>query len=240
MNDVLQEILRSGVVTDDLGRSHPLRGGISQGEGRLIQTLIRENAFSRGLETGCGFGISGLYICEALSQHPSPSHTIIDPPQRTEWHGIGMSNRRRAAFDFVEFIEKPSEIALPALLAQGRSFNFALIDGWHTFDHTLLDFFYVNRLLVEGGIVVIDDLWMPAVEKVLRYVLNYPHYQVVACLGRTGLPRRTLGTLTRPLVARVRAFRPGGRYHNVWNRDAIVALRKVGPDPRGWNWYRPF
>ena len=96
----------------------------------------------------------------------------LDPGQYSDFHSIGIANLTRAGFDFFELIERPSEVAPPAL-PDGRKFQFALIDGWYTFDHTLLDLFYVNRLLEEGGIVAIDDLHLHGVRRAVRYMLIY-------------------------------------------------------------------
>ena len=57
--------------------------------------------------------------------------------------------------------------------------QFALIDGWHTFDQVLPDFFYVDQLLEDGGIVAFDDVVMAAINRAVRYFLNYPNYRIV-------------------------------------------------------------
>jgi len=44
------------------------------------------------------------------------------------------------------------------------------IDGWHTFDYTLLDLFYSFLLLKKNGYIVIDDALHPGVNKVVKYV----------------------------------------------------------------------
>ena len=74
----------------------------------------------------------------------------------------------RAGFRFFELIEQPSEIVLPALLSAGKSYDMALIDGLHTADQTLLDFYYLDRMLRSGGILVIDDVAARAVNKPIR------------------------------------------------------------------------
>ena len=38
-----------------------------------------------------------------------------------------------------------------------KPFDFIFIDGWHTFDYTLVDMFYADRLLRIGGYLLIDD-----------------------------------------------------------------------------------
>jgi hypothetical protein len=85
--------------------------------------------------------------------------------------------------------EQVSELALPGLLQSGVTVQFALIDGYHTFDQALVDFSYVDRLLEHGGIVVFDDAQMPAIDRVVRYVSNYPIYRLYESAPRVPLPK---------------------------------------------------
>jgi predicted O-methyltransferase YrrM len=76
-------------------------------------------------------------------------------------------------------------LALPKLVADVRSgkegkFDMVFIDGWHTFDYTLLDFFYADLLLKKNGVIMIDDIKHKGPAKTLKYILsNYPHYRLV-------------------------------------------------------------
>jgi hypothetical protein len=104
---------------------------------------------------------------------------MIDPLQSTRWHSVGVQNLRKTGFTFWELIEQPSALALSSLLASGLKVQFALIDGWHTLDQVLLDFFYVDKPLEDGGIVACDEVVMPAINRAVRYFLNYPNYRIV-------------------------------------------------------------
>jgi predicted O-methyltransferase YrrM len=252
-NVLIQDIFEKSQVADERGNTHALRDGIDPDEGTLLFSLISQHKFTRTLEIGCAFGVSSLYICEALSRLDSGHHTILDPNQSSEFHGIGIANLKRAGFHSFELIEKPSEVALPALLAEGRKFQFALIDGWHTFDHTLLELFYINRLLEEGGIVAIDDLHLHGVRRAVRYMLNYPNYEVVACTEdfhrhQQAPVRRLLDGCMRGLGAVIPRRYLNEMFVNTrLNPDSslgikgsMIALQKTGPDPRGWDWYEAF
>ena len=128
MGPVLQEILKTGFAD---GISVPLRSQITIGEGDFLQSIIKEIQPHVCLEVGLAFGISALYIREVLD--PRCRYIAIDPFQHHDWHGIGLSNLRRAGYE-VEFYEEASQATLPRLWANGLTIDFALIDGMHTFD----------------------------------------------------------------------------------------------------------
>jgi hypothetical protein len=128
--------------------------------------------------------LSSLHICKALQSRTRASHTIIDPFQTTQWDGVGVKHLEEAGIRFFNLVEVKSEFALPRILEQGEGrFDFIFIDGWHTFDHTLLDCFYATRLLRVGGYLAIDDVIFPAVRRVVDFVLNYPCYELFRSLG---------------------------------------------------------
>jgi len=251
-DSLLDTIYKNREVIDCEGNRLKLHSEITRDEGELIASLIHDHGFTRTLEIGCAFGISSLFICQALSRQPSPHHTIIDPGQYTEWQGIGVNHLTREGYDFFELLEKPSEIALPAFLEQGRTFQFALIDGLHTFDHVLLDFFFVDRLLEDGGIVVLDDLQLPAIRKVARYIAGYPTYKVVATARQSVYPPslrrrlfewplRILGRLL-PSSYAVKVFDDSFRRTDsqLGLVSEMVAFQKSGPDRRGSHWFVNF
>lgn len=248
MFEFVEELLRTKQVTDEKGNVYDLDAAIDKAEGEFLHSLIIKNKVSRSLEVGCAMGISSLYICHALSQKESQNHTIIDPYQYSGYHGIGIANLKRAGFTFFKLIEQPSEIALPEMLQRQEEFDFALIDGWHTFDHALLDFFYVNRLLSVQGIVVFDDVDFPLIRKLLRYIRNYPNYEIIGSVPRYWRPRgkvalqvaALLRLLPKPLTRNLiidDVIRPNISLG--WNAS-MIALRKNGPDERRSGWYVPF
>lgn len=188
MNDVLATILRTRSVETEQCESRPLHSDIQPGEGNFLQQVIRELRPSSSLEVGCAYGISSLYICEALKEVGARQHIIIDPYQLGSGHegpdagyeGIGLLNLRRAGLsDFVKFYGELSYRCLPRLESEGVKLDFAFIDGMHTFDYVLNDFFYVDKMLRPGGVVVLDDLTYPSIRKVVRFILTNLPYSAI-------------------------------------------------------------
>jgi predicted O-methyltransferase YrrM len=188
MNSVLAEILRSRQSLARDGKSLiDVHSSISDEEGQLLSRLIAERKPMVSLEVGLAFGISALFICEAMQQAtPSPRCIVIDPAQNAAayWQGAGLANLSRAGYEsFVEFIEKPSQIALSELVSGGRKIDFAFVDGEHTFDHVLVDFFFIDQLLNVGGVVVLDDASWPSIRRVARFIASNRNYRVIGHVG---------------------------------------------------------
>jgi predicted O-methyltransferase YrrM len=247
-NSIIDEIYETRVVRDSSGNEYKLSSEVDPSEGDFLFRLISsDTSILRTLEVGCAFGLSSLHICEALRNRPGASHLIIDPKQMDVWHGVGIAHLERAGIEFFDLIQDPSELALPDLLrSQPESFDFIFIDGWHTFDQTMLDMFYSNRLVRLGGYIVIDDCEWESVAAAVSYYMNYPAYEWLrepAMMARTWTMRtvRTIGRLLPPRMARL--VLPTDVYSRIYRRiryPSMVALKKVAEDTRSWTWFKVF
>ncbi len=125
-----------------------------------------------------GFGVSSLAILAALRDGGQDGRLIsIDPDQSTDWKGCGLAAVARAELDEKHrLLEDYDYNVLPRLLSSELKIDFAYIDGWHTFDYALLDWWYVDKMLSVGGIVGFNDCGWPAVDKVIRFMLGHRKY----------------------------------------------------------------
>src|SRR3972149_5496395 len=145
MNHILSGILRTGCVKSPEGKLINAHSSITREEGEFLQEIISEIKPEDSLEVGLAYGVSALFICDAIKKTPGYRHIAIDPNQfggswGDRWDGIGINNLKEAGYaDIIEFYNMPSHHVLPKLAAEGRKIDFAFIDGWHTFDHTLID-----------------------------------------------------------------------------------------------------
>jgi predicted O-methyltransferase YrrM len=185
MNPVLQQLIDTDCTEGPGGESIRMHSQIPSVEGEFLQSLIRDLKPKVTLEVGLAFGVSALYILDALEKQPGSCHIVIDPCQYDPdlWNGCGIRNIEKAGFkDLVEFHHAPSYQALPELLKAGRKIDFAFIDGWHTFDYSFVDFFYSHQMLNVGGLIALDDANIPSVRKLARYILANHSYSVFKCL----------------------------------------------------------
>jgi len=89
----------------------------------------------------------------------------------------------------VEFFNIPSYQALPQLEKEGRKIDFAFVDGWHTFDYVLADFFYIDKMLKQDGLIAFDDANIPGIRKLCRYIVTNHSYAVFKCLETYEKPK---------------------------------------------------
>jgi predicted O-methyltransferase YrrM len=254
VNAVLERILTTQAVADGdriLPLRHPdfptLPVAIDRAEGQLLQRIVMDVQPRVSVEIGCAYGVSTLYICEALTRLSHPArHIVIDPFQRTQWRDIGRKHLAEAGFEsMVIFKEEPAELVLPALVRDGVQIDFAFVDGWHTFDQVMVEFYFLNRLLRVGSVAAFDDSDRRSVNRVLRHALTYPNYQIYATntsqptsISMAGRVRRALARL--PHIDAI--VRPDA-LHRDWDIGLLgscVALQKTGEDRRTSGWDREF
>jgi len=239
VNAVLADLLNTRRVVARDGTVIPLHSEISVAEGAALQRLVREIRPQVTLEIGCGYGVSALYICEALAEVGGRRHIVIDPDQLTDWKSAGLFTVERAGFaSLLEFHDLPSHLALPRLEEAGVKVGLALIDGWHTFDYAMVDFFYVDHLLDVGGVVMLDDTSAyPAIRKLARYIATHRQY---VPLRNDSAEQPVAGPFVpspgsiRRLAERV--FQPRLVYSDATlglPPDNFIAFRKTGDDKRG-------
>lgn len=242
---LVEEILKTKRVSNKDEQIIPLRGNIDLAEGNFLQSLIKDDpTIQKTLEIGCAFGISSLFICDALQQKSEPSHTIIDPFQNENYDGIGILNLQRAGIDFVTFIEELSELALPSLLKEKEgSFDLIFIDGLHTFDQVMLDFYYANRLIRTGGFIVFDDCGFKSISSALTYILNYPSYtfydQVTTHSGLKKVIQFFIKLTPKALINYVFPNALKTKINQV-RFNSMVAIKKVDQDNRNNRWFANF
>lgn len=243
MNPVLEEIITSGTTKTVNGNLKKVIGQISAEEGKLIQECINITGAEVSVEVGLAFGTSALFICEALKKTPLTKHYVIDPFQMYEdsYGGIGLNNLKKAGFEnIVEFIDKPSHIALAELETKNVKVDFAFIDGWHTFDHALVDFFLIDKILRIDGIVILDDSDWNAVKKVCSFISNNRAYKFIGgTSARSFKSKKDNSSGPVKYIKKIKnKFRNSGEENP--NAFGAMAFQKVSNDDRRWDHFIDF
>lgn len=139
-------------------------------EGAALRDLVRADNARLTLETGLGFGVSALWICEALLElGDGTRHVAVDPfPRPAALETLAAAG----VSELVELHEEPSELALPRLVGEGRRFDLAFLDGNHRFEGVFCDLVHAGRLVREGGVVFVDDVQLPAIRRAVEFCVR--------------------------------------------------------------------
>lgn len=180
-NTVLKELFETGTALSPDGESIAINSNIRLEFAAALYRTIREFKPQNVLEIGMAFGVSSLAILTALDELGAGGTLIsVDPFQSTQWKSAGLASVKRAGFENRHrLVEKFDYLALPELLGAGQKLDFAYIDGWHTFDYTLIDFWYVDKMLAAGGGVAFNDCHLTAVTKVIEFVRTHRQYEEI-------------------------------------------------------------
>src|ERR1051325_3837029 len=98
MNSYLESIIRNKQFTGTDGKVIELNWHVPQEEGLMLQQVIKQNNVATTLEIGTDYGISSMFICEAIDGKPQAGHITIDPFQDAFFKNNGVHNIRQAGF----------------------------------------------------------------------------------------------------------------------------------------------
>lgn len=166
-NPVLLKLLKDGAF-EHRGQRYPTNFSTPPSISQQYGELILERGFSSAVEVGTLFGFSTLFLAEALKRNKGRLDTIDIRYEKREWsNGQSIVNVHEVAErlvaesdlgSVVKFHVGHSNEVLTRLVREGRSYDFALIDGSHVFPVVALDFIFVDRLVREGGVIALDDV----------------------------------------------------------------------------------
>ena len=162
------------------------------------------------IEIGLAYGSSALAIGEALVAvgGPDARHLVIDPFQR-----VGVQQRRLGAVVLggARCDHRPhrskSSVALPQLYAEDFVADAAFVDGSHRFHEVFVDLYFLRKIVRPGGLVVIDDDWVPSVRAAARYYERNLSWREVPAAFADGTRRPVRGDPAAEAVPRCRALR---------------------------------
>ena len=171
LSEYLESAYREGAVLDEDGKRMSLAPhSVEREQGEALSRIAAAEGAVETIEVGLALGMSTLFLCRAVLDRGG-RHVAIDPYQYESWNGAGLRTLRDAGVgEIVEVIEEESQLALPRLVQEGRTFDFAFIDGDHRFEGVFLDAYFMTRLVRPRGLIVVDDMWMPAVRVAVAYV----------------------------------------------------------------------
>jgi predicted O-methyltransferase YrrM len=168
------------------GQQYDTQPFITDSEGQVLYQSVLDAKPMLALEIGFLHGYSTLHILQGLADVGSGQLLSIDPFQFDSFaHGIGIMNVRRAGLDRNHlFWLGASQFVLPYLCQREVRVDFAFIDGSHLLDFTLLEFFYIDKMIGPGARVVLHDYMNPSVFTAAQFIEANLPYMALPCLEK--------------------------------------------------------
>ena len=149
--------------------------GLRLPQGNALAGIAAREGAVRTIESGFAMGISGLFLMKATMETAprEAEHFAIDPSEKSYWKNAGLCAFEAAGVrDRLHFYDDNSEYVLPRLIEKKESFDLGFIDGNHRFEGALMDLTLMQRVMKPGGLIVVDDTWMPSVRAAIQYFIE--------------------------------------------------------------------
>ncbi len=147
---------------------------------RFLEATVRPGMAT--LETGAG--ASTIVFAAGGAEHEA-----ITPSAGEADRIRGECERRGISLEGVRFRIGSSHEVLPAW--EARPLDLALVDGAHGFPYPILDWWYLAPHLKTGGLMILDDAYMPPVACVLDHCRRSPAWRVEDAISyRTAVVRK--------------------------------------------------
>jgi hypothetical protein len=134
----------------------------------------------RIIETGCGNStIFFLFMSRDMV-------VSVDPDDGVYQRMVAYCTEHSIPTDRHEMYVGLSQIVLPKLSElRMQKFDFALIDGDHCWPSVVVDLYYCNMLLRQGGFIMLDDLHLHSVKEAARFLAEEPGFSLALDLGKS-------------------------------------------------------
>jgi hypothetical protein len=210
-------------------------GGRSYAIGHAVLRYLADIPPSQGtsVETGCGY--TTVVLANVFATH------ICVNPDIASNRLVREFVERQCGATGLQHVEENSDQGLPRLVADGRRVELAVIDGNHSHPFPLLDFHYVDQMLTRDGLLLVDNIEIPAVQELTEYLEFERAYRLDQLIDNCAVYRkvsdRQFGwqsqTLHRPPAEVEPAVRELTRLRMEVLPDLRASLSGANPLP-GW------
>jgi hypothetical protein len=181
---------------------------------------------ARSLETGSG-------ISTILFAAWGAEHRCVTPGDVEAAAILAYCDRHQLPVEGVTFDLGASDTVLPRLDPEAPPLDLVLIDGCHGFPVPMIDWFYGAGRLRQGGVVVIDDIHLPAVRVLTNFLDRDPRWRSIQRTPKwMAYERGNEGPLTEEWL--FQPFYSFGDQAQVapWKRAELTARRLLSPVKR--------
>lgn len=158
--------------------------------GALLHGLSFHSQAQRVVELGAGFGISSLYLAQALLDvYPVRTCMLITIEQETRFARITADHFYQLGYDdFAEVMQGRFADRLSDALDRTAPVNLAFLDGHQDGNEVLRDFSQVKAQSRTGTIIVLTDIHTsPSMARAWRTIKDMPRIAATVDLWRWGI-----------------------------------------------------
>ena len=249
MLETLQEIFRLGTIETNIqGERIELNSHTPKEQGLFLQKVYDKIKPKKSLEVGLALGISTLFILEKCREYNGDEkcHIIIEP---FSWGDAAIHNIRKEGLEkYIDVHNDFSDVVLPTLFLNKEKIQFAYVDTTKVFDTVLQDFYFIDKILDVGGVIVFDDATMGGINVVMRFINSLPHYEIFEKYEKIDVSRASnLGRWAFEKAISLIPFKE--KYMPFYSLKTgtqlglnykAIAFRKIAKDPRKWDWDKAF
>src|SRR5688572_26413938 len=148
---------------------------INREQGELLASWVEREAPRKILELGFGYGVAALWI--ELRRRLDSEHTIVDHlvmAKSTSPILKLISGQKKLRFER----KHSSQEFLALHLRKGPQYDFIFLDADLRFEAFLTDMYFITKVLNQGGVVVIRNMWNPSIRKGIMYLVKNLPYKI--------------------------------------------------------------
>ena len=151
------------------------KGSIRSIEAYILYSIIRRFNIKKILEIGTGKGYSALVCSSALKKNNQKDSKIfsIDIQDSNKNYNIGKIFQLFNLKNFVNFIVGDSHDVLTTRNLQNEKFQFVIIDGHHSYEHTKKELELIKHIVSDKYIVFMDDIFKKKSKSVYDSMIEF-------------------------------------------------------------------
>jgi len=158
-----------------------------EAQSSFISNILNEHKPQNTLQLGLGNLDQTLSTCQTLKSVNHATLTLITPTvmQHSKFSQELKKLKESSLEDLVELIRTPADEVLPDFYFQNSSLDLAIMNDCTQFDQALVAFYYIDKMLVSRGTIIITDADTPVMKKLCRHLLTERSYTIEKSVNTT-------------------------------------------------------
>lgn len=153
---------------------------LTEEQSSFITNTLNEHSPQNTLQLGLGNLDQTLSTCHTLKNLNNATLTLITPTlmQHSKFSQELKKLKEDALINLVELIRTPADEVLPDFYFQNSSFDLAIMNDCSQFDQAMVAFYYIDKMLISRGTLIITDADTPVMRKLCRHLLTERSYNI--------------------------------------------------------------